>query len=808
MRRIKIALLIFASALLACAPQSKVNPKNPGGSEQVAPPRQENDTVRKLDEYLKASPPAVVKPPAPAPIPTVAPGKPARAPAQPQAPAPGAPPKSDPITETELRTPAQNERARPTSPVKKAQTPGVKLNFENADIHDVTKVVSEITNKSFIVDKDVEGPVTIYSEESLTPEQVFDLFQSVLELQKLAIVQVGDFYKIVKSGEAQKRNLNVDAGRAPAEDDQLITQIVRLKHIRAGAIQTVLKPLTPAEIIVPDEQGNTLIITDTGSNLRKLLEIIKEIDVGQYTDIFWIKYADLTELINDLSQILSVPGVAGTVGQMTPAARAPEIPAAATAPAAQAGAQPAAPAPTPAQAAQTSSPAAPATPAAQGEVVPPGTRTKLYPIPRLNALLVSTNSPDVLSLVRQWIETLDRPSDQDSRDIENFKKQRTLYIYPVQYKKAEELADMLQKMFGGGVQAFGTSAQQPAAQTQQPAQPQPQQQVQPQPAVQTPAGGSSGETRFFADKATNSLILKATPAEYAEIKRFLDDLDLRPLQVLIDVIIAEVTLSDSDTFGVQGMLQAQDQITIAGETNSVTALADSTFSGVTAGDGLMYTVTAPGRFLMKLRALATESKVKVLSDPHILVLNNQEAEINIGDNIPIKEVTGTGDTAKENIRYEKTGIILTVKPQINNRGSVTMEIKQEVSTPGTKATGESAPPINRTTARTFLVTDDGQPLVIGGLINSRDRNDMQGIPLLKDIPLLGRLFRFKDKTTERKELIILVTPRVVRTQQEGWRLTDNVLERRIKQLEDLFNREATDADKVKGFIKEQFIPQE
>ncbi len=310
---------------------------------------------------------------------------------------------------------------------------------------------------------------------------------------------------------------------------------------------------------------------------------------------------------------------------------------------------------------------------------------------------------------------------------------------------------------------------------------------------------------FIEDPFTNTIIIRSTPMQYAQILSLLEQLDQRPLQVLIDVIIAEVTLTDSDVFGVRGMLQGQDQLTIGGETNTVNATAETVFPGIAGGTGFNYAVNASGRFLAQIRALATESRVRVLSDPHILVRNNETATINIGDNIPITTVTGEGENIQETVEYLPTGIILTVTPQINIEGDVVMEIEQEVSSPGTKESGDLAPPINKTVAKTSLIAQDGSPLVIGGLMSSSGSMNHQGVPLLKDIPWLGRLFRYNESQNSRKELIILVMPRVVQTPEQGWNLTDDVLQKRVKQLEQLFNREETDSDKVKQFLRRQFI---
>jgi len=764
MRRSIVTLfIIICCSFLSCAPQQKSIKKGAVVPEQVpGTSKVDNITDSKIEEFLEALSQEVPK--------ETGVRQEADSSHIDESSA-GSLPTSFQIIESDIRVPPIDERPEQPHSPQAVGTEGVGLNFDNADIHDITKIVSEITGKSFIVDRDVEGKVTIYSEKSLSPDQVFELFKSVLEINGLAITQVGDFYKIVKSEDAQRRFLTVDSGAFPAEEDRLVTQIVKLKYVRAKEVKEALGVLTPSEIIVyPNEEGNTLIITDVASNMRKLLEIIREMDVSQYAnqyvEIFPIKHADLEDLINDLYQILSIPGAAGPVEQM------------------------AAP---PAQPTEPAEPGEPeeAEPPSR-EIVAPGTKTSLFPITRLNALMVSTNNPEVIILVKKWINILDQPSAEEVQEGAVTTGQ-TNYVYPVKYAKAEKLAEILAQVYAESVE---------------PIQPdQPDQADQQQPSL-LPEEDQAPAPVFIPDQTTNSLIIRATPTQYAQINSLLEKLDQRPLQVLIDVIIAEVLLSDSDVFGVKGMLQSQGQLTAGGETNVVNAESETNFPGIVGGDGFSYVVTAPGRFLAQLRALATESRVKVLSDPHILVQNNQQARINIGDNIPIKTVRGEGENAEETVEYKQTGIILTVTPQINLEGDVVMEIEQEVSSPGTKEAGDIAPPINKTTAKTFLVTQDGHPLVIGGLISTRDRKSTQGVPLLKDIPLIGRLFRFNEKQSERKELVIIVMPRIVRTPEQGWNLTDDVLQKRVKELEQLFNREDTDPEKLKQFLKKQFSTQE
>ncbi|PIE32250.1 type II secretion system protein GspD [candidate division KSB3 bacterium] len=663
-------------------------------------------------------------------------------------------------------------------PAKQDDEPiSVGLNFDNADIYDVTKVVSEITGKSFIIDETVSGTVTVFSETAMTPDQIFDLYETVLDLNGLAIVRVGDFYKIEEKDKAQKRFLIEDSGTRLSTDDRLVTQIVKLRYIQAEDVKTALSTLMPEAtegkdiVVYPDEDGDTLIITDLASNVKKILAIIDQIDISRYSDqyfeIFPIEHASLEDLVNDLTEILSlrktipesetVPEVQGTIEE---------------------GAEPE---------------AEPQQPASR--IVPPGTRTKLYPITRLNALVVSTNQADVVELVRKWVNILDHPSkivEQDDPD------EVKTYVYPVQYSTAEDLAPILVDVY-----AQETQPELPPPTVEEQA----DQGEQELPTIEQdlPSGGSAPV--FIPDTTNNSIIIKATPRQYAEISSLLEDLDKRPLQVLIDVIFAEVELQDTDIFGVQGMLLGQGQVSAGGETNSVETTTETVFQSVfpNDGEGFRFVAAAPGRFLMQLRALATESKFKVLSDPHILVRHNEEATINIGDKIPISETTGTGDNLRQNVTYRTTGIVLTVTPRINTNGDVVMKIEQEVSDVGQESFGDTgAASFTTRNSKTSVVTKDNQPLIMGGLITDRGNESRQGVPLLKDIPGLGKLFRYDEKQSRRQELIILVTPRVVRDPDEGWTLTENVLADRIKRLEEFFNREDTDADKIRRYIKKPF----
>ncbi len=282
----------------------------------------------------------------------------------------------------------------------------------------------------------------------------------------------------------------------------------------------------------------------------------------------------------------------------------------------------------------------------------------------------------------------------------------------------------------------------------------------------------------------NAFMIIATAEQYDEIQQVLNDIDSRPLQVFLGVSIVEVTLRDDEEFGIQHRFLNQGQVTIGGETNSVESIAETVFSevrplaqGATQPEGFTYLLSAPGRLSAALRALVTENRARILSDPYIYVRNNQEARINIGEEIPILTFTVDEGIITQNIDYRQTGIIMTVTPQINPEGSVVLNLTQEVSDVGTESYGATgAASFNTRETETSLVVQDKSTILIGGLIGKRRSHIESGVPVLKDIPLLGRLFRATDTTIQRQELIILINTEIVRDPADEERLMRNAIQ--------------------------------
>ncbi len=364
-----------------------------------------------------------------------------------------------------------------------------------------------------------------------------------------------------------------------------------------------------------------------------------------------------------------------------------------------------------------------------------------------------------------------------------------VFVYPLQNSKATHIASMLQSMLAGGSHMpAGTQRVASTATT----------------ATTAATGGSklgasvvaagtgflvAPETRLLADEITNSLIILATPTDYGFIEETIKKLDIVPRQVLIEVLIAEVTLQDQLQFGLEWLINTNLDMQISPLTNSIKAFgtmgqnSDLLPSKNTGVSGFSFIASdSSGQVRALLQALASDSKLNVLASPHIIAADNREARIQIGDQVPIatSQTTqvGTGNSIMTTIQYKDTGTILKVKPQINESGLVNLEVMQEVSdfTPQ-KVLGTDQYVISKREASTNLVARDGQTIIIGGLIKDKTDRTQTGIPFLSKIPVLGYLFGSTKDTKLRTELLVLLTPRVIRSHKEAADVTNDYMNR-------------------------------
>lgn len=429
-------------------------------------------------------------------------------------------------------------------------------------------------------------------------------------------------------------------------------------------------------------------------------------------------------------------------------------------------------------------------------------KIRIIPINRLNAIMVVASTKERMEYVRKWVEAFDT--------MFAYARPKVM-VYPLQNSKATNVATILQSILSGGTGAAAPSAApSPAPRTTQPGQTgaagatgtTPATPSQPQRAGSAVSVSGSGylispDTKIYADEINNALVILATPADYAFLEETIKKIDAVQRQVVIEALIVRVDLQDNLSFGfswsfgtdtnISGIWPFKNPINLGGDVN---INSPATAAANLSPQGFTYVGKDPtGNIRVVLTALATESKAKVLASPHILVSDNREARIQVGQQVPLATsttttpITGTDttvtNTSTSTIQYKDIGIILKVKPQINDSGLVSMELGQEVSSLGTnvKIAGQEYASINKEEVSTNLVALDGETIIIGGLIREDTNKSKDGIPFLSKIPILGNLFGTTTDNVTRNEIIVLLTPHVMKNLADAGKVTSDYLER-------------------------------
>ena len=712
---------------------------------------------------------------------------PRRAPVIPQRPpspaqqAPGTPAPSDGTVPQGVPTPPP--AATPIPPERRMLPPPstaggmVSLNFNRADLVEIIHILAQHLRLTYTIDPEVKGIVTIHSAEPLRTEDLLPIFHQVLRMNNAVAVRTGNIYRITTIKDAKGLVRPLGQGR----EDSFALQIVPVRFFSAAEMKKLLTPfLTPGGELIDHPRGNFLIVIDLPSNIQRLVEIADMIDVqvfaGTRMEIYQPKVASAEELATEMTKVMQYY-----------AASAPQQ---------------------------------------------ENFASQFLPLPRINQLLVISHSEAAWTYARRWLERVDVAGEGPGRRI---------FIYPVENGKATELADVLSQALGqpttgsrdtsrtlqdlhrstpGGTGQFGSSRSSTSSfgrsglqQQSQPlggafaTVPVPGQvpPVAPAPGVApglpsvpgaprpaTPAGPGAKpdeQLRIVPDPGTNSLIIYGTVQEFQNIKNILKELDIIPRQVLMDVMVAEVTLTGSEAFGVEYELFRKYNASIFGQTfDSQGAVRSGIFNQATrpATDASPFAqflngisgVAGRGNAIRAfISALATDNRAKILSSPSVLATDNRPARIQVGREIPVlssQSQSTIGDSPIVNsVQYRNTGVILTIIPQVNSQGLVHLQVKQEVSDVGAPSFGNTnSPSFTTRDAETTAVVQDGDTLAIGGIISDTKRRDRTGVPYLMDLPVLGRLFGTTNDSTDRTELVMLITPHVVRNRDEAQVVTE------------------------------------
>ncbi|MBI5739476.1 MAG: type II secretion system secretin GspD [Nitrospirae bacterium] len=592
------------------------------------------------------------------------------------------------------------------------------LNFDNADLRDVINTVGTITKENFIISPGVDARITIHSAKKIPVSEVMNVFESVLEVNGISIVRSGEFFKVVPGASAKQKPLEIKKGNK-AEDvaavDRMITQIVPVEFVPVNEINTVITPLlSQFGSVIPNSRNNILIISDLSSNIKRLLVILEEIDVNAFENtrmlFFRPQFSDVSALSEELTEVLNALNITK-----------------------------------------------------EG--------LSIMLIERINSLVIFSSSPSLLEAVEGWLKKLD----------EEIVSGQNVFIYHVQNVKAENIADILDTLYGeGATKKVAVRRDQPKAAAPAAGQAAAPAAAHAQPARQQAAKeGGGAKVEIITFEPTNSLIILAPPGLYREMAETIRRIDTYPREVLIEGVVAQVTLTDKDEYGVQW--STLQNINIEGNKynglvrNSLGDLLTEApgFNDGLAG-GLSVVLFRPDKLTTILNALASRSKVNILQSPRLLVRDQEEATIEVGQEIPTATSTTSStstDTLTQSIQYKTVGIKLKIKPTINEEKTVVLDIEQEVSSQGDNvrigAEGNVFPAFNTTKTKTSIVVPNEHGIIIGGIMDETKNKSYNGIPFLSSIPIIGGLFRYQVDLITKKELVIIITPHVVVTKIEG-----------------------------------------
>ncbi len=643
-------------------------------------------------------------------------------------------------------------------------------------------ILGDILNESYTIDPAVGGTVTIRTTSGIPRESLHATMEMILRMNGATMTREGSVWKILPAAAAARGNVTPQlGGLARPLPAGYSVQIVPLHYVGVRQMAALLEPFVKDQTTVRvDDLRNFLILSGTELELRHLYETIDMFDVnwlaGMSVGLFTLQSAEVKSLMADLDKALGTPDKSPLSGIL-----------------------------------------------------------KIIPIERMNALLVVTPQPEYLEEARKWIERLDRAGGEGTAI--------RFYVYQVQNGRAERIAPLLQQAFTGRVTqpaqpdrppqvAPGTPAgtivsppsfmAQPTIPVQNPSQTVVSQTqttsaapTTAQTALQRALSAADGigvvrNVQVVADKDNNTILTVATPVEYSVIEAALKKLDLPQRQVAIELTIAEITLTDSLSVGVEWLFKggapsgrgsggyfAPGGTTPFNPAVPIAAAAASTTPvGLALSAGFNYLINNanfPGGVQAALHLLDTYGNTKVISNPHLAALDNQKATIKVGNRIPINQQTlvgGTTNAVTTTAQYIDTGVLVQVTPHINAGGLVTLEVDAEVSTPGNTSDPNVAPPINTRSVQTLLAVPTGQTMVMGGLITENNANSSKGLPGLARIPILGGLFGTQSLEKDRTELILFITPRVVENEADYRRVIDD-LRRKMERLDEVFPRTKT-----------------
>ncbi|MGZ6125753.1 MAG: type II secretion system secretin GspD, partial [Myxococcales bacterium] len=699
----------------------------------------------------------------------------------------------------------------------------VVMSFDKRDLTEVIQFVSQFTQRNFILPERVSGKITILSNSPIPADDVWNVFVAALDANNWAVYPVGKYWKLVEKKQSSRANIPIylERGQEPPPTEQMVTKLFKLRYVEADQMRNVLNQFTSRDSDFQIFPPDTLVISDLGLNMRRLEKLVAQLDQpggSEEIHIVPVQYAGAQELAQKLTEIFTAQAT-GTRGNVVRHLGVAE-------PVVQPG-QPIA-VPQPGQ-------------PFQNTVSGPVQIGKIIPEERTNKLIVIAGARSfnrVLSLIRQ----LDVPAGEGG-----------VHVYYLENAKAEDVASTLQALAqgAGARHTTGAAGARPTG---------PGNVVPPA----APAGAQtgpvsadlfSGEVKITADKNTNSLVVIASQADYRNLVKVVERLDIRRRQVFVEAVIMEVNLENDLDVGVSAHggtilnnvnfrgAQGDAPLVVGSELGGLNSIGGITSLGSLGGflAGLQGPpITVPGlnvslpSFAILLNALQSSSDVNVISTPHVIMTDNTEGEITVGQNVPFQAAyapsasaltslvgtTGTTGTTTANtaatsllglgglgslyapIQRQNVELRLRIKPQINESDYVRLDVDEQTEEIAS-VDKQLGPTTSKRTAKTTVVAKDQETVVIGGLIQERSIRDVKKVPLLGSLPVLGWLFRSETTKKTKTNLLLFLTPYIIRDQSDYRRIFERKMAERAEFVKRFYGEEgkyeaAIDYDRKPG----------
>jgi len=626
----------------------------------------------------------------------------------------------------------KHSEAAPPLPAVLKEAKHITLNFEGTELYDVITTFCELLQIDYIIEGAIEGKVTLQTFNKIDVNDLYPVLEQILALHNITVTKSGNFYRFLPIEDSIKKPTGIYFNDDPSlpEQERMVLQIVSLQNISVEAAQKVLKPLlTENALFIEIPGSNNMMIAEMASNLKRLIKIVKALDIDKAASaniqLYRLANSDDEDVVEELKSIFTAMGFGDALDK---------------------------------------------------------TLTFL-PLERMNSILVVNTIDSLAPTIDFWIEKLDLPVAEG--DVSTF-------VYYVQHGDATTLSSLLNGVFkqSSSASALGdikvasaTKKKQTSTTNKKDDAKTKTQKKETTPKVSVDGGIKDeleGEITIIPDTDTNSLIIRTAPKNYSAILALIKKLDLQPQQVLIEVLIVDLTLDDSFRVGLESTYSTTKNGNPVGVSINNTTLGNALGSATASFlPGASFVISNPSKLVAQLRLFASDGKTDVLANPILVTSDNKAASISIADEIPVESAsstvpTGNNPVVTSTVEFKSVGIKLDIVPQINSDNFINLKINQEISSRGANidlAGGGSSPSFSKREINTEVVLKDGQILIMGGLVRNDFQETVSGVPFLKDIPVLGQLFGTLDKTNKKTELMLFITPHIINNAEDSGYVT-------------------------------------